>query len=554
MAQGILLDQAKFCCSICLDLLNEPVTIPCGHSYCMGCINNHLNEESQRRIFSCPQCRKTFIQRPTLVKNTMLAVIVEELKKTGVHADHCDAGPGDVACDACTGRKLKALKSCLQCLASYCQEHLQSHYQVAPLMRHKLVEATAALQEHICSRHQEVMKLFCRTDQCCICYLCSKDEHKGHDKVSTALERGEKQKELGLTRLKIQQRILNKENNARALEQEEVDFNQSADKTLRNAENTLAVMRSIFDSRVSDMMQQIRSWLKMSVGPFHKAQEKLKQEIRELERKDAELAKLSYTEDHINFLLKYPALACLGESSNPPSAKIHHGRNFDDVTAALVEASIKLQVVLSEEYAKITETVMEANVLPPHLHFEPTTREECLQYARQIALDPNTANTHLLLSEGGRKATFSKKKQNYPFHPERFLFSWQVLSKEGLTGRCYWEVEQRGRGVLVAVSYQDISRAGDFNGCVFGNNEKSWVLDCYRDSYAFKHNNIKVPIPGMWSSRVGVYLDHSAGSLSFYSVSETMSLLHRVQTTFTQPLHAGLWVSDGATAEFCRLK
>ncbi|XP_019203321.1 tripartite motif-containing protein 16-like [Oreochromis niloticus] len=557
MAQkGVQLDRETFSCSICLDLLKDPVATACGHSYCMNCIKGFWDEEERKGIHSCPQCRKTFTSRPVLEKNIMLAALVEQLKKTGLQAapaDHCYAGPEDVACDVCTGRKLKAIKSCLVCLISYCEKHLQPHYDAAPLKKHKLVAPSKKLQENICSRHDEVMKIFCRTDQQSICYLCTMDEHKGHETVPAAAERTEKQKELEVRRLNIQQRIQEREKDVKLLQQEVEAINGSADKAVEDSEKMFTELIRLIQKRSSDVKQQVRSQQETEVSRVKELQEKLEQEIAELKRKDGELEQLSHTEDHNQFLHNYPSLSALSESTHSSSINIRRLRYFEDVTAAVSETRDKLQDILREEWTNISLTVTEEDVLlsPP----EPKTRAEFLKCSCEITLDPNTANTHLLLSEGNRKVTFMEQQQSYSDHPDRFTFYCQVLSKESLTERCYWEVEWRGGGFGVAVAYKNISRAGSHNDCALGNNDKSWALLCDTNSFQFWHNDVQTDLSGPRSSRVGVYLDHRAGILSFYSISETMTLLHRVQTTFTQPLYAGLYpVIYGDTAELIKVK
>ncbi|XP_026152561.1 tripartite motif-containing protein 16-like [Mastacembelus armatus] len=554
--KGVQLDQETFSCLICLDLLTDPVTVPCGHSYCMTCIKTHWDVEDQKHIYSCPQCRQTFTPRPVLVKSTMLTALVEELKKAGLQAapaDHCYAGPEDVDCDVCTGRKLKALKSCLVCLASYCEKHLQTHYESPTFRKHKLVEPSKKLQQNICSRHDDVMKIFCRTDQQSICSLCSVDEHKGHDTVSAAAERTERQRELEGSRQKIQQTIQDREKDVKVLQQQLETINGSADKAVEVSEKIFTELIRLLEKRLSDVKQQIRSQQETEVSRVKELQEKLEQEITELKRKDADLKQLSHTQDHIQFLHNYPSVSALSEPTDSSSINIRPLRYFEDVTAAVSELRDKLQDILREKWTNISLALTEVDVLLPQP--EPKTRAGFLQYSQEITLDPNTAHTQLLLSEGNRKATVRRKLQFYSSHPDRFTDWWQVLSRESLTGRCYWEVEWSGSGVYVAVTYKNISRAGYSVKCVFGLNNKSWTLDCQQNRYDFRYNNIKTPVSGPQSSRVGVYLDHRAGILSFYSVSETMTLLHRVQTTFTQPLYAGLLLYNFEnTAEFCKLK
>ncbi|XP_043972080.1 tripartite motif-containing protein 16-like [Gambusia affinis] len=552
------LDRETFSCSICLDLLKDPVAIPCGHSYCMNCITNFWDEGEKKKNYHCPQCRKTFTQRPDLQKNTMLAALVEQLKKTGLQAAPADlhyAGPEDVACDSCTGRKLKAIKSCLFCLASFCEKHLQPHRDVASYKKHKLVEPSKNLQENICSRHDEVMKMFCRTDQKCICYLCTVDEHKGHDTVSAAAERTERQRELEERRGKIQQMIQDQEKNVKLLQQEVEAINHSADKTVEDSEKIFTELIRLLQKRSSEVKQQIRSQQETEVSRVKDVQEKLEQEITELKRKDAELEQLSHTEDHNQFLLHYPSLPALSESTHSSSINIRPLRHFEDVTAAVSELREKLQDVLRDSWTNISLMVTEVDVLLSEPEPEPKSRAGFLRYSCEITLDPNTAQTLLFLSEGNKKVTGMNQDQSYSSHPDRFTDYWQVLSRESLTGRCYWEVEWSGIQVSVAVAYKNISRVGSGNECGFGCNDKSWALECSQNNFSFGHNNIWTSVSGPVPSRVGVYLNHRAGILSFYSVSETMTLLHRVQTTFTQPLLAGVWLYyPGDSAEICEPK
>lgn len=721
------LDESKFTCSICLDLLKEPVTIPCGHSYCMSCIESHWNVEDFKTIYSCPECRHTFQPRPALRKNTVLAGLVEDLKRTGgQEAPHSDrsAGPGDVACDFCTGRKLKAIKSCLQCLVSYCELHLQPHYESLTFQKHKLVEASPNIQENICSLHNSTKEIFCRSDEELICYHCSVENHQGHNTTSAVMERTSKQEELRLNRKLVQESIQNREAEIKLLKIEVEAINTSADGADRDSQKAFNHFLQLLKIRISEVQQTIRSSQQTEVSRAEKVQKKLQQEITDLRKKDLEMEKLLNTEDNNQFLLNFPLLSSINTSTDLPNIKSRPLTYFEKLTAAVFEVTQKFHDVLKQEWTKISqsevdvllahenedalnsmlachlapnislanssvcltpdepktlpppayssqgsepkresitswpspahssnddlkispatpitqsqngfsgswaqlylfgqESVTSCSDLPrmspesaaplplasidlytkkpmdsecstassyskkhstspsaqpssksPHdrlpfainpprketlpLHatpvylspHEPKTTTDFLQYSCQITLDPNTMNKSLTLSGENRRVTREKKKQRLFNHAERFADQFQVLSRESLTGRCYWEVEWNGM-VSVAVSYNNINRKGQGSG--FGENDKSWALYCHNNK--FIHNSMYTVLTSSPSSRVGVYLDYKAGILCFYSVAETRTLLHRVETKFAHPLHAGLCVSSGI-AEILQLR
>ncbi|XP_038838907.1 stonustoxin subunit beta-like, partial [Salvelinus namaycush] len=177
------------------------------------------------------------------------------------------------------------------------------------------------------------------------------------------------------------------------------------------------------------------------------------------------------------------------------------------------------------------------------------------KYACDLTLDPNTAHRNLSLSEGNRRVERVKEKQPYPDHIDRFELIHQVLCGEGLTGRCYWEVEWSGWAVI-AVTYKGNRRKGRSLACGLGTNDKSWSLYCTQDHYYAFHNNEKTHISALpfincpkphrdLSSclRVVVFLDWPAGTLSFYEVySDTMTHVYTFQTIFTEPLYPGFGV------------
>ncbi len=160
-------------------------------------------------------------------------------------------------------------------------------------------------------------------------------------------------------------------------------------------------------------------------------------------------------------------------------------------------------------------------------------------------------NNDLRLSENNRVITYTGTDQSYPDHPDRFDV-WQVLCRESVCGPCYWEIEWSGDYVYISVSYKSIRRKGGGDECRFGSNDQSWSLDCSPSRYSFWHNNIKTDLSvKSISRRIGVFVDHGAGTLSFYSVSNTMNLIYTVQTTFTQTLYPGFWVNYKSSVKLC---
>ncbi|XP_063051956.1 E3 ubiquitin/ISG15 ligase TRIM25-like [Engraulis encrasicolus] len=532
----------SFSCPVCLELLRDPVTIPCGHNFCMRCIKSCWDQEDWKRKYSCPLCKHSFDSRPVLHKNPLIAEMVEKFRKTSIQAAvpaRCYAGPGDVVCDVCTGRKLKAVKSCLECLKSYCATHLKAHNELVD-KNHNMIEATGQLQERICPCHKKVFEIFCRTDQSCICYLCTMDDHKGHDTITARAEWSHKKEGLGQSQRRCQQIIQLKEKELQELRKAVETLKSGAQTAVEASERMFAELIRSIERRRSEVTELIRAQEKAEVNRAEGLLKLLEQEIADLKRTDAEMKQLSLTTDPIHFLKVGQTLCILPYSTVSTSVTCSKSFSLEplkkSVSALKMELEEKLQSVFKEEIVKISAAVSDGQAPTA----EPVTREDFLKYSCHFTLDPNTAHRYLHLSEGNRRVESRPIAQSYPDHPDRFYRYFQVLCREGVSARCYWEVERSGDNVAIAVSYKSVSRNG--NECRFGYKDQSWSLHLSSSSSSFRHNNKQTELPLVASSRIGVYVDHRAGTLAFYSIrGDTMTLLHRVHTTFTHTLYPGFW-------------
>ncbi|TNM84577.1 hypothetical protein fugu_008755 [Takifugu bimaculatus] len=552
-------------CYLCKEHLRDPVSIPCGHVFCSICLKTYWDHADHTGSFLCPQCRVTYNKRPTprRVGGSRYSTLPRDsFPPPPPSPDYNYAGPQDVGCDICIGKKHKAVKTCLMCLASYCEKHLKPHFESATFKRHKLVDEIGHLDRQICPQHQKGLELYCRTDQMCICVLCTVKEHKGHDMVSAEQERAEEQQRLGATQADVQEKIHDRLKQMEELKQAVDALKNSAQRALQECEKTFSDMIRAIERMQQEMAKLISSNKRAALNNAEGHLERLTHEISDLKRRDNEITQLSRTEDHIHFIQSYHMLIAQTEAEELPTVSVNPYFSFGPVTKAVSEMKQHLNEFSNEELVKVAKAVnkmtfcqldeskkrlsIKGEEAPMYKSVpvqEPQYREDFLRYACQLTLDPNTAYRQLYLSRGNRKATLKRDPQAYHDSSARFDSLPQVLCMEPLSGGAYyWEVDWSGEGAAIGVTYKGIKRAGYGDGCRIGYNRKSWSLFCSDSSYSARHSKDQLEITAPYSSRIGVFLDHAGGTLSFYAVGESMSLIHRFKASFAEPVYPGFWV------------
>ncbi|XP_040203015.1 E3 ubiquitin/ISG15 ligase TRIM25-like isoform X2 [Rana temporaria] len=507
--------RAELECSVCLNIYTDSVNLRCGHNFCRACIDRVLDTQGGSGGYSCPECREKFQDRPALHRNITLRNIVENF--LSAQPDQEESG---VFCTHCVDSPVPAVQSCLLCEVSLCDKHLRVHKKTP---EHILCDPTLSMESRKCSVHKKILEYYCTEDDTCICVTCSlAGEHRGHQ-VEMLGEASEKKKET--LRNVLQKLLIKIEETEERVQSLQEHRRKVEEKTPGDTERVTSLFR--------DLRRHQEDLEKRVLREISGRAERISISIRDLEIKKEELSrKLRHIEELCNMT---DPLTVLQESDTGDLCDTEDGDNEDrERHEKLLHDGGGLDVA-GVLHTGLSDIITEVNV-----YFY-------IQGAADILLDGNTAHNLLQISDDRKTVSTSDKYQNHPETPERFQNWSQVLSSQSFSsGRHYWEVDVGGsERWTVGMCYPSIKRRG--NHLVIGWNNKSWGLYKEGDQYGVKHNNNEVllPLTNISSNRVRIYLDYEAGQISFYDLCHPIRHLHTFTTTFTEPLHAGIWVPKG---------
>ncbi|XP_044045295.1 E3 ubiquitin-protein ligase TRIM39-like [Siniperca chuatsi] len=523
-AANYLRSEDQFLCSICLDVFTDPVTTSCGHNFCKNCINEHWDTKDQ---YLCPMCKKVFYTRPELHVNTFISEMAAQFRQSAQQEASSSssetqvAKPGEVPCDVCTGTKLKALKSCLVCLASYCETHLELHLTVLGMKRHQLIDPVENLEGRMCTKHDKPLELFCKTDQTCVCMLCPVLDHKTHDVVPLKEGYEEKKAELGKTEAETQQMIQKRRLKIQEIKRSVDLGKEDADRAIAEGVQVFTSLMASVERGQANLIHTIKAKQKTTEKQAEAFIKELQQEISELMKRRTEVEQLSRSEDHLHLLQSVQSL----NTHRPPSTK-----DWTEVSVpppsyegTVVRAVAQLQETLSKKIKKLLEAGL----------------KRVQQYAVDVTLDPDTAHRSLILSNDGKQVNHGDIKKKLPNNPERFSTSLCVLGKQSFSsGRFYFEVQVKGKTKwTLGVCRESINRKADIT---LSPEDGNWTIGLrngneYKGYKALAGPSVRLSLKSQ-PQKVGVFVHYEEGLVSFSDVDAAALIYCFTGCSFTEKL------------------
>ncbi|XP_073490960.1 E3 ubiquitin/ISG15 ligase TRIM25-like [Aquarana catesbeiana] len=512
-------------CSICLNLYTEPVSLKCGHIFCQLCIASFLGNQEEVGVYSCPECRKEYMERPVLEKNRKLCNIVEIFQSIQLKQEK-----QEIFCAYCTESSVPAFKTCVPCETSMCDVHLLAHVK-SKSVDHILSEPTDLSADRKCSVHKKILEYYCTVDGTCICMSCwVAGDHVGHQ-VELPLKASEKKKtilrntaeKLNSEREKTKGRIQN-------LQIHMAEEKRKAAAVTEKFHELFRVIGRKFDDVKSGVLTEISRQVEQISQSVASLILQMETQKDGLSRRITQLKDLCDFQDPIIVLRKDPGID-------------HTIQNSGDVTSDIKEVGRLdegiISLLLHGGLLHLTESVMEPGL----------QRTFPVMEKSDIFLDINTANNFLIISQDLKSVTHTDFSQNRPDCPERFAETLQVLSTCSFTsGKHYWEVNVSGRkDWLVGVVGQSIERKEEETASGVCCSNKFWSL-YLEDKLSVAHRNIQKDLTSLSPVRiVGVYLNYDSGHLSFYQLSDSIRHLYTFTTTFTEPLYATFSVQNNSS-------
>ncbi|KAM4033716.1 tripartite motif-containing protein 16 [Anomaloglossus baeobatrachus] len=463
----------------------------------------------------------------------------------------------EVWCDFCMETKVKALKTCLTCMVNYCAVHLRPHIDNPKLLSHQLVPPVNEAALRSCSVHNKPLEWFCKEHLMCICEECATGDHKDHDPIPCEKARKQVEAEVQDIVTEYDTKLKCAEHSIIKLEANTTSIQNSVAEAKRATDLQFEELHDAVKKAHSKVLEFLEHRERAAINQADGIKTHLEQKCNELRKIKAKVERIANHSNDFCLLQEYCEFKKATGDDTLPSVYIGLIDKLSGIRKVVNDSTKKvindLQTSYTDnlqEFAKEEDvgikTMVSAIVSKNHKITapDPTTREDFLKYKSNVTLDPVTAHCFLRLLQNNHKVNnASPWQQSYPEHPERFEYWRQVLSDESFyVGRHYFEVEFKGEVLYIGVTYKCIDRKGTESNSTIIGNDFSWAIKWNSKDFSAWHSDVETPLKTGKFSRIGVYINYQRGSVAFYGVKDTMTLLHRFEGTFSEPLYAAFWL------------
>uniref|UniRef100_A0A3P8QZ61 Uncharacterized protein n=1 Tax=Astatotilapia calliptera TaxID=8154 RepID=A0A3P8QZ61_ASTCA len=477
--------ENQFRCCICLDTYTDPVSIPCGHNFCLDCIEGYWDTKDKSE---CPLCKETFKERPELRINRAFSDMIEFFKRslspTLMHGEdvkppaHQLSDREDVPCDVCHGNKAPSVKSCLVCQASYCEIHLVPHQRDPALQRHCLTDPAIFNTSHLCRKHNKPLTMFCKQDHTPVCSKCTEGDHKHHKIVPMEKESRRVKMNLRETKSDIQQMIQDRLKKMEDIKSP-VDLSKRAtEREIQSSSQICSMLITAIERQQAELAKDLEERQLEAERKAEELLEELEKEIHELQTRSSELQHLELTRSSLHLLQSFPSLSRLPATRDWSEVAVHSDNSLGMVRRAVSMLGDMCQEVANKLSAEEVDKMSACAV--------------------NVTLDPETASGWLVLSP-------DKKKVGDKSDWDLGVAQESINRKGAITVRPengYWAICRRKGGSLSACAGPSVTL-----------------------------NLHEIP------KKVSIFLDYEEGSVSFYDAEAKTHIYTYGGCSFSEPLY-----------------